>query len=304
MGEICKIDNTEHGNLNELHAHLRKLKITQQYYYEVHYPRMDLLTGEKIPYKTYSDYFQSDFLNKNNLKKYCTNNPKLGLEWGINFLKRRAAEKKSLRAFHHVELRSLFCPSVRFFEEYGDYAQICKGIGLKVPFDYKKELTFTPLSSRATIIQDSREQTPLELKKSKVKKLDYGDYAIGGKFDKGINVERKSLQDFCSTLSKGYDRFCREIDRAKADNAYLVVLVEDDINKALSFDHDFRLRYAQTTPSHVFNKLRRILAKYDNIQFVFAKGRDEAARVLVKLFELGEQVRNCDLEYFYELKKI
>lgn len=304
MGEICKIDNTEHGNLNELHAHLRKLKITQQYYYEEYLPRKDLLTGEKIPYKTYADYIQSDFLNKNNLKKYCTNNPELGLVWGINFLKRRAAEKKAVRAFHHVELRSLFCPSVRFFEEYGDYAKICKDIGLEVPFDYKKDLVFTPLSARATIIQDSREQTPLELKKSKVKKLDYGDYAMAGKFDKGINVERKSLQDLCSTLSKGYDRFCREIDRAKADGAYLVVLVEDDINKALSFDHDFRLRYAQTTPSHVFNKLRRILAKYDNIQFIFAKGRDEAARVLIKLFELGEQVKSCDLQLYYELKKI
>jgi len=300
----CLIDGFECDNLNEFNAHLRKLKVTQKYYFETHEPRVDLLTGEPIPFKSYPDYIQSDFLNKNNLKKYCTNNPELGLAWGINFLKRRAAEKKAVRAFHHVELRSLFCPSVRFFEEYGDYAQICKDIGLEVPFDYKNDLVFTPLSSRATIIQDTREQQPLELKKSKIKKLDYGDYAMAGKFDKGINIERKNISDFVGTLSKGYDRFCREIDRAKTDGAYLVVLVEDDINKALSFDHDFRLRYAQTTPSHVFNKLRRILAKYDNIQFIFAKGRDEAARVLIKLFELGEQVKYCDLEYFYELKKI
>ena len=300
----CLVDNTEHNNLIEFNAHLRKLKITQQYYFETYEPRKDLLTGEKIMFKSYYDYIQSDFLNKNNLRKYCTNNPQLGLEWAKKYLAWRTKEKKAVRAFHHAELRSLFCPSVRFFEEHGDYVEFCRSIGLETPFDYKAEPIFTPLPSRAIIIEDSREQTPLKLDKSKREKLDYGDYAIAGKFNKHINVERKNLSDFVGTLSKGYDRFCREIDRAKADNAYLVVLVEDDINKALSFDRDFRLRYAKTTPSHVFNRMRTILAKYDNIQFVFIKGREEAARVLIKIFEMGEQVKSCDLEYLYEIKKL
>ena len=37
----CLIDNTEHETFNELHAHLKKLKVTQEHYYTTYLGRKD-----------------------------------------------------------------------------------------------------------------------------------------------------------------------------------------------------------------------------------------------------------------------
>ena len=62
----CLIDGTEHYGVKELHAHLRKLKVTQKDYYEKYVTKKDLLTGELIEFKDYKSYEISDFKNKIN----------------------------------------------------------------------------------------------------------------------------------------------------------------------------------------------------------------------------------------------
>lgn len=68
------------------------------------------------------------------------------------------------------------------------------------------------------IVIDTREQTPFHFDEhlAKVSRgtLKTGDYAC--KDDHAFAVERKSLGDFLSTISTGWPRFVREMDRARA----------------------------------------------------------------------------------------
>jgi hypothetical protein len=301
----CKVDNTAHKSLADLNVHLRKLKWKQSDYYEKFYPKRDLFTGEKIPFKDYFSYWKTDFLNKNNLKSYCKNNPEKGVKWMKKFLNERAEEKRFTFAPSHLELRTLNCPSVHFLEENGGYNNICASIGLLPRFDYSQELRFKKLPCDCVIYQDTREQKPLPLIRSQVKTLNFGDYALDERYCKKTFIERKSLGDFVGTLGKGYERFYREVNRAKAAGAYLVVLVEEDFNKSHSFDKDWKLKkYVQISPAKIFKNVRDLLHEFDNLQFIFAKGRDEATRLTVRLFELENDISKVDLQFSYEKKLI
>ena len=304
MSAKCLVDDTDLPDLGTLHKYLRVLKVKQADYYEKYFPRMDLLTGEKIPFKDYDSYQVADFLNKNNLKRYCSENPKAGIEWSKKYLENRRIEKGAVRALHHVTLRTLFCPSVTYFEKYGDYNEICKSIGYQPVFDYKVEPKFTKLPDGYKILTDSREQKTLLVANAEKATLNFGDYTLDKGNNKGIYIERKSLPDLAGTLSKGLERFGREIDRAKKANAYLVVLVEQDINTALSFNYLPQMKFTKVQPDFIFKNMRDLLHTWDNLQFLFVDGRKDAPRVLLKLFEMGEQVKTCDCQYYYEKGKI
>ena len=181
------------STIEELLAHLKKFKIKQKDYFEDTFPRKDLLTGEKIEYKNIENYFNSDFVNKNNLKKYIKQNPEGGKSWSIEYLENRKEEKGLIYSPSQAELRSLFCPSIPYFESVGGYNEICDMLGYKNRYDYKKELVFNKLTD-PTIIIDSREKLPLKLiTKSEVAGLKVGDYAIK---DSKLNIfERRLILD-------------------------------------------------------------------------------------------------------------
>lgn len=83
-------------------------------------------------------------------------------------------------------------------------------------------------SGRIEIVIDTREQTPWHFDECfasvSIGTLRIGDYALRG--DVGFAVERKSLDDFLGTISSGWKRFTREIDRAKAAGFVLPIVVE------------------------------------------------------------------------------
>lgn len=72
---------------------------------------------------------------------------------------------------------------------------------------------FKPLE----IVIDTREQTPWHFEpwqaNTRIGTLKTGDYALAG--DPGFAIERKSLDDFLGTVSTGWDRFQKEVFRAK-----------------------------------------------------------------------------------------
>ncbi len=285
--------------IEELLTTLKKFKIKQKDYFEDTFPRRDLLTGEKIEYKNIENYFNSDFVNKNNLKKFLKQNPEGGKSWSIEYLKNRKEEKNLIYSPSQAELRSLFCPSIPYFESVGGYNEICAGIGYKNRYDYKKELVFNKLIN-PTIIIDTREKLALKLVcKSEVGTLKIGDYAL--KDSKlSIFIDRKSLSDFIQTLSKGYERFQREIERAVKSNSYIIMQVESDINSALGFEYLPHI-HSKATSAFIFKRLRDLLTKYPNhFQVVFADGRIDAAKLVLKIFELGSEVKNIDLQYRLE----
>lgn len=301
---ICLEDNTTHENIEALHKYLRKLKIKQEDYYLRFYPRKDLGTGEQIPYKDYLQYFSTEFLNKNNLKKFVKEKPEEAKEWAINWLKKRKEEKELVYAPCQVELRSLMSPSIPYFDKIGGYNKICAGLGYKIRYNQKFEEKLLPVG--AELIVDTREQLPLNIKDTKtlVAKVDCGDYALNGEHDQGIYIERKGLSDFTGTLSKDLGRFKRELQRAKNSGSYIIVLVENNINDALGFNFLPQMRYTKATPAHIFKNVRDIMYEFDNVQFLFVKNRREAASAVSKLLAAGDQVKNIDLELAYELGEL
>ena len=85
---------------------------------------------------------------------------------------------------------------------------------------------------RIHVIIDTREQTPWAFDVrhciTSVGTLHTGDYALAG--DDGFAIERKSLDDFLGTISTGWERFLREVDRMEGWPAK-VVIVEADFER-------------------------------------------------------------------------
>ena len=78
---------------------------------------------------------------------------------------------------------------------------------------------------------DNREQSPWafpdHLVTARWGTLKTGDYALTG--DAGFAIERKSLGDFLGSISTGWDRFKRELDRmGQANFPAKVVIIEGD----------------------------------------------------------------------------
>lgn len=304
----CLADNSIHENREALHKYLRRLKIKQEDYYTTYHPRFDLFSGEPIPFENGEQYLRTDFVNKHNIKKFIKQKPEEAKEWAIAWLAKRKEEKNLIYPPTHVELRSLMCPTVRYYNSIGGYNKICEKLGYKIRFS--GNLTTVSLPKNTVLIQDTREQKPLQFEiPIEIKALKVGDYGIAGNH---VFIERKSLNDFVSTISsrkkaifgnakQGIERFKAELDRARALNAYIVMVVEEDINSALSFNFLPHMRHTSATPAFIFKNLRDLLIDYaDCFQAVFVKGRYEAAQIIIKIFEAGETIKNIDIQFEYE----
>lgn len=82
------------------------------------------------------------------------------------------------------------------------------------------------------VIIDTREQTPWSFDPTQVAAsigtLRTGDYALAG--DDGFAIERKTLDDFLSTISSGWERFQRELERARDRMPFMPILVEASLS--------------------------------------------------------------------------
>ena len=74
MPVICKVDGKEFKDEKSLHLSLRGYGLNKEKYYHTYYPKKDLLTGETLNFKTKEQYFNSDFNDKNNMKKWLKEN--------------------------------------------------------------------------------------------------------------------------------------------------------------------------------------------------------------------------------------
>ena len=104
------------------------------------------------------------------------------------------------------------------------------------------------MTPQLTIIEDSREQQPLDFTgfrgvESVRSGLKTGDYSIQGYEDK-ICFERKSAPDLISTLSAGHERFLREIDRMKDfEEKYILIEREPSVVCYYCTDHGWDAKY-------------------------------------------------------------
>jgi ERCC4-type nuclease len=116
-------------------------------------------------------------------------------------------------------------------------------------------------------------------------KLDVGDYTIKGSEDK-IMIERKTIGDLWNTLGRDWDRFQRELERAKNHKLkYLII-------EGTLADIDKGFMYSKVPPENIHAKLISLQVKH-NVHVIFAgridRARDYVRRLLVKLFKYCEE---------------
>lgn len=300
MSFICKLDNSIHESVEGVHAVLKRFKVKQSDYWQDAFPRYNITNGKLIPFKSYDQYMSQDFEDKNELKAWIKKDPVKAKAWAIEWLKKRREEKHLSYAPSQAELRTLTVPSMPYFDSIGGYYKITKSLGYDDRYN-DDPLIFKPLHPATLIIQDSREQQPLKLSVSTVvAKLDAGDYGLPPPFH-GVYIERKSLNDYCGTMSKGNTRFRKELERATKRGHYIVMLVEATISDSQSLEYLPHTKHVKASSIYIAKQLRDLLVDFPfSFQVVFVDGRIEAAQKLIKIFELGAQVKSTDLQNAYE----
>ena len=308
MSVICKVDGREFKDEKSLHFALKKYGLNKTKYYQTYYERRDLLTGELINFKNKDQYLNSDFNHKNNLKKWLTSQPQeTSKEYCKNLLIKRKTNKNLIYSPTQVELRTIMAPSIIFYNKiFKNYYDLCAEIGLKNKFflpDLQINYFKNRLSQKDLIFVDTREQEWLKFDiPFEIKTLPFGDYTL--KDNPECFIERKSLNDFISTLSvKNFERFKNEIKKAKENNAYLIVMIEEKLSNALSFNYLPHIsKKIKATPDYIFHNVREMLQTYDNLQFLFVDGREEMKRVIEILFASQDYYKRIDLQLAYDLK--
>lgn len=132
-----------------------------------------------------------------------------------------------------------------------------------------------------TIVQDSREQTPLSFHNFRgietVRQgLKTGDYSVQG-HESEICFERKSVQDLVGTLIGGHERFLREMERMRDFKAkYILIEHSPEILYTYCVKHGW---------GYKFNTIIQSLLAYAchyQVRVRFCKDREDMANYIVK----------------------
>lgn len=300
----CQICQSTFGSERGLHLHLsKKHSVTLAEYYTVYYPRLDRLTNKKLPFKNKYDYFNIDFLNRKNMIKWAETGPKEEVkEYILKQLKNRIEQKKLPYAPCHLELELRGLPPLDLYRNlFKSYSSACNELNIKPLFSKKIMKGFFQSYSNLDNIKifiDTREQKPLKFNNCSKMKLDFGDYAIGGDLYSYSYVDRKSESDFKSTMTTGYERFRKEIVRAKSFNAYLFVVIESSIDK-IKKNNIFSPH--KSNLSFVWNRMRLLTHDFKgNCQFIFSGNRTSSQELIPKLLVNGKDLWDVDIQYYLD----
>lgn len=306
MEIICKICSNKFKDDTSLHHHLKYHKIRQAEYYQTHFPRNDRYDGTIIRFKNKEQYFNTEFNSKFSLKKWLFSvSSKIVAAYIQEVFIKRINKGKLKIAPTQVELKTMMVPGIKFInEKIQDYNSFCKDLGLEIKFNKNNldENSFKDITKKY-IFTDSREQKALEFdNRTRIKGMSFGDYRMK---DSSVYIERKSINDAWGTLTGGYERFEKEIIRAKEAAAYLIILVEGSFSELEKFPSQRQVFGKIKIPvEFIYHNIRELCQKYDHIQFLFVKNREEASRVIQKIFSADEQVKDVDLQYLYDLEKL
>lgn len=306
----CRECGSDFDDDKKLHSHFKSHNIKINEYYEKHFPKFDLLTGKRLLFKNKETYFEADFESIPNFKKWTKTAPVETVKKYIeDFIIKRKKKKAPVYPFSEVELRSIkFLRIYQMNEFIGDYYDFCEKIGFERKFSFPHELKLADhfdKNDRPIILIDTREQKPFSFSiQTQVKKLDFGDYVLKRNEAVGSTcVERKSLVDFIGTLNSGYERFCNEIERSMENSCDIVVVVECDLATALTFNYLPHItRNTKVNPAFIFHRVRTILNSYANVQFLFVEGKNEAAKIVEKIFANEGISKKYDLQLLHEIK--
>ena len=167
----------------------------------------------------------------------------------------------------------------------------------RVGFPPLHHRSILPTSNKAgdniiKIIQDTREQNPLKFKHPHiteviVKKLSVGDY--GCQYEDGFVVpvyfERKSIGDLWGTMTKGYTRFKKEIDRVKEADVLMFIAIEGSYTKVSK-----GYRYSKVKGISIHRTLNTIYLKY-GIKAMYCTTRVEMAAQIAEFYSSYGKLR-------------
>jgi len=297
----CNICGSEFNSGNELIKHLREEhKTTEKKYCLEVLAKKDLLTDEVLEYRSLDQYLLSNFTGRGNLLKWLKGIDEEDAREYLTSSLSDYAVLKSLEYFpSHFELRTISTlVSVKTYLHFfgGGIYDMVESTGLVNRYALISDLKMPELPSK--IYEDTREKRPLSFGKKitvEAKKLDYGDYSSGG----DLNIERKSLSDLLGTLSSGWTRFQNEMDRAKEAGAYVVILVDTDINTFMGFKFQSQI-HSKASHDFIFKRCRDLCRAYPhNVQFLFSGGRRDSAQLIPILLGWGKSIcSRLDLQYF------
>jgi hypothetical protein len=308
--KTCAMCEQAFTDFKSLGKHLRlEEKITQTKYIEAYIDKRDRWSGDKIPFKNFGQYDEADFVSRENFRKWVVKRASTeeAKNYCFSFLRKRIKSRGLHYTPTHVELRAINCLSIVGFESIladgiEGYQQFCKGMGLEKRFDYG-ERQGAPYIEDMKIYVDTREQNPLTFPCSiEVRTLNVGDYSCADPYYSDLVVERKSLEDFVGTMGKGNERFKKEIERAREQNIYLVIVVEEKFDTALNY-HGKNSKQKLGGPSP-FGIVRKLLQEYKNIQFLFANDRAGSADKIRRIFSIGDSMKTTDLQYLHDKGEI
>ncbi len=298
---------SEFKSEKEFKKFCRDNKITLEEYFNKYEPRQDLLTGEVIPYKNRYNYFSIDFVNKKNMATWLKAiRAEEAEKYILNALKKRANKKEWKFFPSQVECRSTKeIPALNILD-YAKNDKILDGLGLEKRFVYPNSIKYQFANLENLILGfDTREQKILKFRNVKMveSKLNFGDYApLNEPYFNNVFFERKSIQDLWGTMSQGFDRFCREVERAASQEGYIIVVVDYLFYKAQSYNHN--KRFSRASSDFIFNRIKDLLQEYSNIQFVFSGGRKESVELIKKIILMGENAKIYDIQYLMDMKML
>lgn len=298
---------SEFKSEKDFKAFCRENKITIKEYFEKYYPKKDLYTGEKLDFKDASSYFSVNFSDKRNMVKWLNSISKEESEkYIIDCLNKRAKEKEWLFFPCQVETRSTKVIPALNITDYCKNEKIYSETKLKKRFIYPEKIEYKFVNLENLIIgYDTREQKSIIFKNTEMvqSKLNFGDYVpLSEPYFCNVFFERKSISDLWGTVSKGYERFCRELERAKEQDAYIVVVVDYLFSKAMSYNYN--KKFSKASSEFIFSRIRDILQKYENVQFVFSGDRKRSPELIKKIILMGENAKIYDLQYLLDMKEI
>ena len=300
----CKICEEKFETDKAFHSHLKKIHGEfQQDYYVKHYPRKSLLYKRQIPFLSKKEYFNTEFLDYNEFYQWCLVEKADTVKEKIKQMVGNRIQCKNYQfAPFYLELHTLNLPSIHIIKKFfGSYNNLCREMGKEPLFNKKfpTEVNDPYNEEDFEILIDTREQQPLNFKRSRSEKLFVGDYLLSSGDSCRTFVDRKSTADFIGTLSfHNLERFKKEIEKAQFLDSYLFVVVEDTLLNVINHAKKFR---KNSSCSFVFHNMRELCHQYPRrIQFLFSGSRKNSEKLIPKLLLHGTKLWQTDVQYFID----
>ena len=99
-------------------------------------------------------------------------------------------------------------------------------------------------------------------------------------------------------MSTGFERFTKELERAKSFNAYLYIATESSIEK-IKRNNNYAAHKSKL--DYIWHNMRVLTHEFaDTCQFIFTNDRNASKKIILKLLVNGDNMWNTDVQYFID----